>query len=158
MDPEAPPRLAGGHPPAGQERLEAVGGPDRAFQGGPVVWKPTEREDGAVSRGNHIGAVSRPPDLDELGILPRRWLRSGHARMDREDRGPGHAVLEPDPRGRPKAGRARREPLVEGTHRPSVVEDLVAGQAQRMRGHPPTLPAGAAGVLERGFRRGSRRG
>jgi hypothetical protein len=77
-----------------------------------------------VARGDDEDVVSRPPDLDEGWVLPCRWPCSLHASVNRQKRGPGHAVLQARPRHPPQRRPSPREPLVKGADAPAVRQDL----------------------------------
>ena len=89
-----------------------------------VVREPPAGEDREVAPRNDVRAESRPPQLDERGVLPRGRTRDLHASMDRERRRAGHAVLQAGPCRLPERFRAGQQPLVERLDIPSVGEDL----------------------------------
>src|SRR4029079_14993589 len=57
-------------------------------------WKPPDREEREVAPRAELRAPAPAPELRERGMLPRRGLRAGHSRVNREQRGAGHAVLQ----------------------------------------------------------------
>ena len=80
-----------------------------------LVGQPPEREDREVTGRHDVRVVPRSPELDERWILPRRRLGPLDARMDREERGSGHAVLQAGPccppeRRRPRGSRSSSAP------------------------------------------------
>ena len=72
-----------------------------------------------VARGDDVHVVPRTPDLHERRVLPGGRSGAFHARVDREERGARHAVLQPGPRGLPQRPAARRESLVQRSDAPS---------------------------------------
>ena len=116
--------LAVAHPPAVEEGVQAGGDVLCALPAAGVVRQPPEREDRAVARRHDVRAEPRPPDLDERRILPGRRLGPLDPRVDREERGARHAVLQARPRRTPERARAGWEPLVERADAPSEREDL----------------------------------
>ena len=67
-----------------------------------AVGMPPEREQREVALRDDVGVVARPPELRERRVLPRRRLDPVDARVQREQRGPRHAVLQPGPRRPPQ--------------------------------------------------------
>ena len=65
----------------------------------------------AVTGRDHVRAEPRTPDLDQRGVLPGGRLGSLDTRVDREERGAGHAVLEARPRGTTEGIRAEWQSL-----------------------------------------------
>src|SRR5262245_61579810 len=132
---ERPPRLAIGHPAAIEERVEAVsqglGNPPHAG----AVRQPPEREDGKVTSRNDIRVVSRSPELDERLGLQTGCPDSLDARMDREERCSGHAVLQTCPRRPLQRTRPGGELLVESGDAPSERGDLRPSNDQTGTGH-----------------------
>ena len=101
-------------------------------------------ENSAKSRfGDDVGAVARPPQLGERGILPRRRLDPVDPRVQREQRGSRHAVLQAGPRRPPQRLRARRQPLVEPTDPSSERQDLPPREPESRlhRNRPASLQA-----------------
>src|SRR5581483_5289426 len=96
-----------------------------------VVRVSADSEHSVVARRDDVHAEPRPPDLDERGILPRRRARPLDTGVDREQRGPRHAVLQTRPRRLPKRAGAGRKPLVEAGDAPAEGEDLRARQLEQ---------------------------
>ena len=78
-----------------------------------VVGEPPQREEREVALGDDVGLVPRPPELDERGMLPGRGLDLLDPRVQREERGSRHAVLQAGPRRPPQRLRAFGHSLVE---------------------------------------------
>ncbi len=101
-----------------------------------VVGKPPEREQREVALGDDIGVVARPPELGERRILPRRRLDPVDPRVQRQQRGSRHAVLQAGPRRPPQRLRALRHPLVEPTDPSPERQDLLPREPEsRSRRH-----------------------
>ena len=81
---------------------------------------------------------------------PSRRLGSLDAGVDRQERGPGHAVLEPGPRRQPGATAAAREPLVEGADVPSERQDLLPGEVEAILRHAASPRRGVFRRRKRG--------
>jgi hypothetical protein len=76
-------------------------------------------------------------------VLPRRGIGPLDPRVDRQQRGSWHAVLQPRPRRTPKRARSGWEPLVERTDPSPEPEDLRPCEVQPRPGHltpPPGSP------------------
>ena len=103
------------------------------------VRQPPEREDREVARRDDVRAVPRPPELDERRVLPGGRLGALDARVDREERGAGHAVLQAGPRRTPERAPSAWEPLVERADVSSEREDLRPREVEPRRPHvrPP---------------------
>ena len=146
---ERAPRLAVGHPPASQQGLHALGrvlGEPAAFAG---VREPAEREHASIPGRDHERAEAGTPQLHEGWILPRRRAGPIDTRMDREQRRPGHAVLEPGPGGAPQRVGAGREPLDERADSLAVREDLRPGDLERVGGHGIAVGRSSVGHEQR---------
>src|SRR5215212_609314 len=74
--------------------------------------------------------MSRTPELDERRVLPRRWLGALDPRVDRQQGGSRHAVLESGPRGAAKRPTSGWEPLVERADVSPERQDLRAGEGE----------------------------
>ncbi len=90
-----------------------------------------ERERREVDGGDDVHLVPRPPQLDERRVLPARGSGALDPRVDREQRGPRHAVLQARPGRLPQGAGPGWEPLVERTHPAAVGQDLVPCEAER---------------------------
>src|SRR5262249_648386 len=132
---ERQPGLAIGHPTAVQERVEAVSQVLRNPPHAGVVRQPPKREDGKVTSRHDIYVVPRPPELDERGGFPTGCPGSPDARMDREERRPGHAILQTGPRCPRQGAHPAGEPLVKSADAPSEREDLRPSKDQARTGH-----------------------
>jgi hypothetical protein len=73
-------------------------------------------------------------------VLPRRRPRPVDTRMDRQERGSRHAVLQPRPGRTPERARPPRQTLVEGADAPPEREDLRPRQLKPGGGHASPLP------------------
>jgi hypothetical protein len=82
------------------------------------------REDRTVACGHDVRAEPWAPELDERRVLPAGRLSPVDTRVDRQQRGSRHAVLEPGARRTPQRPRAAWQPLVERPNPPSEREDL----------------------------------
>ncbi len=131
--------LAVTHPPAGQGGRELLGGSDGPLAPLGVVRQDAQGKDREVGLGDDEHAVTRTPYLDKRRILPCGGAGALDARMDRQQRGPRHAVLQPRPRGSPQRGRSRGQPLVERADASSERQDLRPRQLEPGGGHvaPP---------------------
>ena len=130
VDAERAPDLAIRHARAVELGVQLRGdalGPQTALG---VVGIPPQREQREVGLGNDVGAVARPPELDERGILPCRRLNAGDPRVQREQRRPRHAVLQAGPRRPPQRHRPRRHSLVERTDPTSESQNLLPREPQ----------------------------
>ena len=107
-----------------------------------VLGQQRDGEHRDVLRGHHEHAVMRSPHLDQRGVLPVGRLRSRHPGVDRQQRGPGHAVLEPGPRGLPQRARTVRQPLGEPAGPLPEGQDLIPRQGEPGADHNPSLPDG----------------
>ncbi len=118
------------HPAAGERRLQPSGDLLCALPRPGFVWEPAEGKDREIALGHDIDAEPGAPDLDQRRILPTSWFRSGHARMNREQRGPRHAVLQAGPRGTPQRATAVRQPRLERLRLSPKGENLRTGEFQ----------------------------
>src|SRR5207244_6380686 len=136
-DPERAGRLPVGRsaPPerGAQERCELL----RPLPAAGVVRQPREREDRVVACRHDVGAEPRAPNLDERRMLPAGRMSALHPRVDREERGPGHAVLQAGPRGAAQGTGPGWKPLVERADAPPEAEYLGAGEIERRPRHRP---------------------
>jgi len=98
-----------------------------------VVGEPPEREQCEVALRDDIGVVTRAPQLGERRMLPRRRLDPVHPRVQREQRGSRHAVLQSGPRCSAEGPGTAWEPLVESTDVPTERKDLRPSEAERAR-------------------------
>ena len=73
----------------------------------PSGSRPSEKT-AQVPRRDDVRAEPRTPELDERGVLPGRRPGALDPRMDRQERGARHAVLQAGPRGAPERRRGRR--------------------------------------------------
>ena len=129
-DAECAPNVAIGHLPAvelGVQPLSHALGPDAAF--GAVGMSP-EREQREVALRDDIGAVTRPPQLGERGVLPRRRLNPFDPRVQREHCSSRHAVLQAGPRCPPERLRALGHAFVERANSASERQDLLSRDLQ----------------------------
>jgi hypothetical protein len=142
--PERLPGVVVPHGAAGEELVHASREVVRPFADHAGVRQPAEREHGMVARGDHIHVVARPPHLRERAVLQRRRGDPFHPRVDREERGPRHAVLDPGPSRLPERTLTRRGSPIERTDAPPEREDLRSRELQRRR-HPPDRKRHCAG-------------
>src|SRR5439155_21119286 len=119
-----PPRLAIFHRRAIKERVQASSEVLCDLSRTGLIRQPPESEDRDVPSRDDIRVVTRSPELDERRVSQRRRLGSGDARMDGEERGARHAVLQARPRRTPERARTAWEPLVERVHVPPERKDL----------------------------------
>ena len=75
-----------------------------------------------LNRGPHSWASA--------GVLPRRRPDVLDPRVERQQRRPRHAVLQPGPRGAPQRVRARRRPLLEPADPSPEGQDLFSGELE----------------------------
>jgi hypothetical protein len=94
----------------------------RAAKG--VVREPPEREYRVVLRGYDVGAEPRAPELDEGRVLPAGRPRVLDSRMDRQQRGARHGILQTGPRSPAERLRPGRQPFVKETGPQPEREDL----------------------------------
>ena len=136
---ERSPGLAVGHPRATQEGVQAGGRVLRGPPGAGIVRQPPEREDREVACRDDVRAETRPPELDERWVLPGGRFGPLDARVDREERGSGHAVLQAGPSRTPERAPSGREPLIERADVSSEREDLRAREFEPRARHitPP---------------------
>ena len=106
-------RLAVGHRPAVEERFEPVRQLLRIPTSGTIVGQPPKGEHRSVAFGDHVRAEPWPPQLHQRRVLPAARLGTLDTGMDRQERGPRHAVLQAGPRRGPQRVRTRRESLIE---------------------------------------------
>ena len=135
---ERPRRGALRHARVAQQRFASRSASDSATRRvEPDVRQPAEGEERRVPRVDDVGAVAGSPHLHEGRRLPGRRRRALHARVEGQQRGARHAVLQARPRRLPERRRARRQPFVERLDRPAEGEDLRARQAEpgAPRGH-----------------------
>src|SRR5581483_6372095 len=106
-----------------------------------------DREERVVAGRHDVGAEARPPDLHERPVLPARGVRPLDARVDGEERGARHAVLEARPRRLPQRAGAGRQPLLEMPGAAPKREDLRARELEPRRGlhRGRGYPRGAVG-------------
>ncbi len=97
---------------------------------GTVIGQSPQREHRDVHRCHHVSVVARAPNLDQSGIVPCGGLCALHPGMDREQRRPGHAVLQSRPGHLPQRVGTHRKPLVEGSNPTPKGEDLPLRQFQ----------------------------
>ena len=143
------------HCPTAEELVEASGRVFGSPQGLGVVRQPPEREHGPILRRDHVGAESRPPQLHQRRVLPGGRSGPLDAGVDRQHRGPGHAVLQSRPRRPPQGPGAWREPLVECANPPPEREDLRPGEDETRRHFtPPTARRGRRLSIRAGALRG----
>ena len=97
-------------------------GPQPALR---VVGKPPEREQREVALRDDVGVVTRAPQLGERRVLPGRRLDSSYPRVQGEQRGSRHAVLQAGPGCPPQRLRAHWHSLVERADSSSEGQDLL---------------------------------
>ena len=127
---EPTPCLAVGHPAAGEVGVQPSG---RVLRPPPplrIVRQPPEREGREIARRDHVDLVARAPQLNERRVLPARRVGPLDPGVDRQERGPRHAVLQARPRRLPQRAPPGREPLVERADPPSEGQDLRSGQRE----------------------------
>jgi hypothetical protein len=95
-----------------------------------VIGPPSQREQREVALGDDIGLIARSPELGERQMLPRRRLDPLDARMQREQRGSRHAVLQTCPRRPPQRLRVPRHSRIEPTDPPSERQDLPSSEPE----------------------------
>ena len=95
-----------------------------------ALREPAQREQREVALRDDIGLVTRSPELGERGMLPRRRLDPVDPRVQRQQRGPRHAVLQAGPRRTPQRLRALHHPLLEPADPSSERQDLLPGERQ----------------------------
>ena len=98
------------------------------------VGQAAHRERRVIPGCHDIGAVPRPPDLDEGRVVERRGRSALDTRMDREQRRARHAVLEPGRGGTSQRADAPRHALVERLGASAIREDLLSCQSQSRPG------------------------
>ncbi len=94
------PSLTEGHSPAVDEGAETRGCLVCPCQAACILRQPPEREFREVFRGHYVNAESRAPQLEERRVLPASRAGAFDSRMDRQESGAWHGVLQPGP-GRP---------------------------------------------------------
>jgi hypothetical protein len=132
---EPAPRLPGAHPRAVEEGAQTSGEILRPPPALRVIGEGPEREDGEIARGHDEDVEPRAPELDQRWILPRGGFGPFDASVDRQERGPGHAVLQARPRRTPERPPPVREPLVEGADVSPEREDLLPREVKPRSGH-----------------------
>ena len=143
-------RLPVSHPGAAEHGVQAAGDVLRPVPALRVIGQRPEGEDGHVPGGDHKDAVPRPPQLNQRGVLPGAGIGSRHARMDGQQRGAGHAVLQPGPGGPPQGIRPAGTADVQAAGVAPEGQDLGAGQVKPGVGHvgksppAPSMPKGPA--------------
>lgn len=164
VDAERAPRVAVGHPRAAEESVQAGGCGIRSPSARGVVWKPPQREDREVACRHNVRAVAWPPQLDERRVLPRRWFGPLDARMHREERGSGHAVLQAGPGCAAERAPSGWEAFIERADVPSVCEDLLPSEVETRPRHvtqaaascPHTAQVTTPQVYDRAVGRGNK--
>ena len=132
---ERAPGLAVGHPPPPRCACRRAARSSATRRAPAFVRQPPEREDREIARRDDVRVVPRSPELDERRILPGGRLGPLDARVDREERGSGHAVLQAGPRRTPERAPSAREPLVERADVPPEREDLRPREVEPRRRH-----------------------
>ena len=119
-----------------------------------AVRQPAEREHGQVARRDHVGVVPRSPHLHERGILPGGRHGALHPRMDRQERGPRHAVLQAGPRRPAQRASAPWQPLIERSDAPPERQDLRSRDLQPLSAHVARTVTPDCGSMRRSGSRG----
>lgn len=86
-------------------------------------------------RRDDVRVVPRSPELDERWVLPDGRFGPLDARVDRQKRRSGHAVLQAGPRRAPERAASAWEPLVERADVQPEREDLRPREFQLRSGH-----------------------
>ena len=147
------------HPTPAQEGVQASGQILRPLADLAAVRQPAEREHGEVARCDDVDVVPRPPHLHERGVLPGGRPGAFDPRVDRQERGSGHAVLKTGPRRTPQRTLAPWQPLIERSDAPPEREDLRSRDLQPRRPGHVTSSESARGREERlALADGGRRG
>lgn len=89
--------LAEGHPPTIEEGVEPVRGVVRSPASTGVRRQAPEREYRKVLRRHDVVVETRAPKLDKARMLPSDRTGPLDSRMDRQQRGARHGVLQPGP-------------------------------------------------------------
>src|SRR5207237_4672657 len=127
------------HPPAVEMGVQPLGHALGAKPALGVVRKPPEREQREVALRDDIGVVTRAPKLGERRMLPRGRLDPLYPRVQREQSGSRHAVLQAGPRRTPQRLRAHWHSLVERADSSSERQDLLSSDPELR--HEVTLEA-----------------
>ncbi len=145
--PERSPGVTVGRHRAAEVRVQTGGQFLRPPQAGRIVRQPPQREDTEVASRDDVGVEPRPPELDQRWVVPRGRQGSLDARVDREQRRPGHAVLQARPRRAPERPPAARQPRIEFADAPPEPKDPRSREVEpRGRHRPIAVIAGATAL------------
>ena len=148
-DAEGPCGLAVGHARAAEDEAQPLGRVLGARAALCVLGQPPEREQREVAFRDDVCAVAGAPELREGGVLPGRRPHSLDPRVEREQRGPRHAVLQPGPRRPPQRRGALGHPLVEAADRAPVGQDLPSVEPESRVHRAFEEPSGAVPAVRR---------
>ena len=109
VDADRAPRLAVGHPGPGEVGVQSGGHVLGALPALRIVRQPPEREHGEIALRDHVDLVPRAPELDERRVGPAHGRGPLDPRVNRQERGPRHAVLQARPRRKSQLSAARGE-------------------------------------------------
>ena len=83
-----------------------------------------------IARRDHVDLVPRAPELDERRLVPDHRVGALDPRVDRQHRGPRHAVLQARPGRLAERMLPGGEPLVDRADPPPEGEDLRPGERE----------------------------
>ena len=90
-----------------QRRAHAGGGGVRTRLSPRIRGQAPQGEDGVVDGRHSVDAESRPPHLNEAGVLPRQGRDARHPRMQGQQGRAGHGILQTRPGGGAQGGGAQ---------------------------------------------------